>query len=206
MNDLYFNNKISCFDLLSLISEEKYNVENAEKLLKNYEYMFLGKNEYFDEIFYALKELCLHIKINCLYSNTEKEKSLYPIFDRNITTLSDNCLEVVKIKNNSRHIPDRWVRFEDYDLPVEFKLHSFNISAKEQLRRYIDYYGSKLGIAIGEKLTTELDEDMIFISIDEMKKEQVILDRTTLEKRISGGIKASQTKKIEQLENNKGSR
>lgn len=37
-------------------------------------------------------------------------------------------------------------------------------------------------------------------------KEQVILDRTTLEKRISGGIKASQTKKIEQLENNKGSR
>lgn len=34
-------------------------------------------------------------------------------------------------------------------------------------------------------------------------KEQVILDRTTLEKRISGGIKASQTKKIEKLENDK---
>lgn len=31
-------------------------------------------------------------------------------------------------------------------------------------------------------------------------KEQVILDRTTLEKRISGGIKAFQTKKIEKLE------
>lgn len=34
-------------------------------------------------------------------------------------------------------------------------------------------------------------------------KEQVILDRTTLEKRISGGIKASQTKKIEKLESAK---
>lgn len=33
-------------------------------------------------------------------------------------------------------------------------------------------------------------------------KEQVILDRTTLEKRISGGIKSFQTKKIEKLEKN----
>ena len=84
MYDIFYKNKISCLDLLSLISEEKYDIDLVDKLIKNYEIMFLGKNECFDEIFYSLRELCIRIKIELLTHKKEDERSLYPIFDKNI--------------------------------------------------------------------------------------------------------------------------
>lgn len=199
MKDLYYKNKISCLDLLSLISEERFDIETSERLIKNYENMFLGKSTELDEIFYAIKELCIHIKIDSLYQNTKKEKDLYPVFDKNIGYIFDNSVSIIEIKNHPDHIPDRWIQFKNYNIPIEFKLHSFNIAAKRQLRRYIDFYKCKLGIAIGDKLTTNLDDDMLFINIKDLDKEKVILDRTTLEKRIGGGIRAAKTKEIASL-------
>lgn len=93
------------------------------------------------------------------------EKELYKIFDKNIYKLFDNKVQVIKYKNSNKYKPDRWIKYDDCIIPVEFKRYSFTDDSKKQLKKYIDYYGSKFGIAIGAELKTILDNNMMFISI-----------------------------------------
>lgn len=72
-------------------------------------------------------------------------------------------------KSNLKDIPDAWVERNGEEIPVEVKLRDFNESALNQLLRYISSYKTKRGIAVGEKLTVELPENIEFVSLDQLR-------------------------------------
>ena len=51
------------------------------------------------------------------------------------------------------------------DVPVEVKLLGFGNTAVRQLRRYMNFYGAKRGLAIATRLDAELPSDMTFVCI-----------------------------------------
>lgn len=75
---------------------------------------------------------------------------------------------IVKKTNDPKHIPDFWVKQGEEYIPVEVKLHNFNVSALKQLTRYMDFYKCKHGMAVGSKLTVDLPKNIEFISIKEL--------------------------------------
>lgn len=84
---------------------------------------------------------------------------------------------LIEKKNHPKHIPDAWLSIDNEDVPVEIKKGSFNDSALKQLLRYITVYGCNKGVAVGEKLTVELPENIMWIStatLEEKAKEMNI--------------------------------
>lgn len=78
-------------------------------------------------------------------------------------------MKVVTVKVDGKNIPDAWLQDEYGNvIPVEVKLHDFNSAAKKQLERYIQIYHTNYGIAVGEKLTTSLPDNMFFISLSDI--------------------------------------
>ena len=111
-----------------------------------------------------------------------REQDIYPIFNHAIGFIdrpfffvgSKEITPVYNHKMDKANRPDAWVRlglFEDCELaPVEIKLHEFNITALRQLLRYLDFYKCNYGIAVGERLTTEIPNNIFFVSIKELDK------------------------------------
>lgn len=77
--------------------------------------------------------------------------------------------KLITVKSNLKDIPDAWVERNGEKIPVEVKLRNFNESALDQLLRYISSYNAKRGIAVGEKLTVELPENIEFVSLDQLR-------------------------------------
>ena len=73
-------------------------------------------------------------------------------------------VEIVDRKHDGRNIPDAWVKDKEEYIPVEVKLQHFDKSALNQLQRYMRAYKCSKGIAVAEKLTVELPENISFIS------------------------------------------
>ncbi len=78
-------------------------------------------------------------------------------------------VEIVDRKHDGRNIPDAWVKDKEEYIPVEVKLKHFDKSALNQLKRYMRAYNCNKGIAVAEKLTVELPENISFISHKELK-------------------------------------
>lgn len=97
------------------------------------------------------------------------EASLYPKFNKTIEHLSGGRARPIEVDMDQRHRPDAWVRIGEDSVPVEMKLGNFNRAALKQLRRYIGFYDSPGGIAVGKQLTTCLPENITFVSIDEIE-------------------------------------
>lgn len=76
--------------------------------------------------------------------------------------------ELVERENNRHHIPDAWLKENDEYIPVEVKLNNFNASALRQLKRYMEFYDCKNGVAVGDKLTVELPDNIQFVSNKEL--------------------------------------
>lgn len=70
---------------------------------------------------------------------------------------------------NGEGLCDLLIRKNGADCPMEVKLHKFDRSAKEQLRRYMDFYQAPVGYAAAPALTTTLDPDMIFVDVSGWK-------------------------------------
>ena len=96
------------------------------------------------------------------------EKDIYSLFERNYQYILGGNYKIVKIKNDTCHKPDFWLKTNFETIPVEIKLHNFDKKALQQLLRYINFYNCKHGIAVGEKLTAELPDNISFISIDSL--------------------------------------
>lgn len=78
--------------------------------------------------------------------------------------------EAIPIRGkNGKGLCDLLIRANDADCPMEVKLHRFDRKAKEQLRRYMDFYKAPIGYAAAPVLETVLDHDMIFIDVSGWK-------------------------------------
>ena len=133
-----------------------------------------GENAFY----YIMKEYCnserfdytlYKLAVNAFRTLTLKEKneySVHTLFKENYSKFYEG--EIIYHKNNPRHIPDAWVEKDGECIPVEMKRYCFDKQALEQLTRYINFYNCKHGIAVGEKLTVKLPDNIIFISIDSL--------------------------------------
>lgn len=99
-------------------------------------------------------------------SSIPREKDIQSIVKENITKVFNEC-EVISRINDHRHQPDLWLVVQGEEVPVEIKLKKFNRKALEQLERYITFYKCNKGVAIAEKLTTKLPQNIKFISVME---------------------------------------
>ena len=153
------------FELLALASRAADESTDAAKdILKFASMLFHWQDDW------AFKELYGLIAMNVARISMNSEIDLYGQFESCLTKLFGDNAKVIRRKNNPRHIPDSWVRIDDEDIPVEVKLHKFNSKALNQLQRYMDIYGCSKGIAVGEKATVDLPDNIIFVSIDEIKE------------------------------------
>lgn len=91
------------------------------------------------------------------------EKMIHDWFKNNVGSLLGSDFELVKRKNNPKHIPDFWLSNQVEFIPVEIKLSTFNQKSLEQLRRYMNFYGTSKGIAVARDIDCELPENITII-------------------------------------------
>ena len=103
------------------------------------------------------------------YLNKRNELYYQELLKENISKIIPGCKVVTK-KTNGKDIPDAWVEMDGEVLPVEVKLRDFNDKALAQLNRYIQAYKTNGGIAVGRRLSTKQQENILFICIDEFEK------------------------------------
>jgi len=92
-----------------------------------------------------------------------KEADVYDWFRSNYKSVLNPSFTIVKRENDQRHIPDFWLRIGGEDIPVECKLHDFGRSALNQLKRYMDFYHCRHGIAVGADCKCDLPNNIVFI-------------------------------------------
>lgn len=112
-----------------------------------------------DKIFLTIYEAVFLYVVD---GNRTREVDLYTLFQYNYKKLLGENAEIIKFKNDPSHIPDFWVKLDEELIPVEIKLGAFNSTALKQLQRYMNFYKSPKGIAIGESLKTKLPENIMF--------------------------------------------
>lgn len=100
---------------------------------------------------------------NCYNRNKVKEQDVYKWFKQNYKNELGKSVEIVHNKNNPQHIPDFWVLYNGVKTPVECKLDVFNQKALQQLQRYMNFYGSAYGIAVGNRLGCEMPSNIVFV-------------------------------------------
>jgi hypothetical protein len=79
--------------------------------------------------------------------------------------------KLIPVSSHRRGRCDFLIELEGEHRPVEVKRCNFASTAKAQLRRYMDFYGSSKGYAAAPNLTCVLDEDMEFLPIDVQSNE-----------------------------------
>ncbi len=117
-------------------------------------------SEYFNALYDAV---CSYITIRMC----ENEFTYQEIFKKYASRLIKDC-KVIKIKNDKKNIPDAWITIRGILCPVEMKYGDFNAKAKMQLMRYMNVYDTKIGLAIGRKLTVDLPANIEFIPLTEL--------------------------------------
>lgn len=141
------------------------NKKDALNIIKMAEGMYA---KYRDETF---DELCNCVQDFIIYKDIQKDELYYQeIFKNNCKKILGENYEIYDKKNLLRKRPDAWVIYENSEIPVEMKLRDFNYASLEQLLGYISMYGCKNGIAIGERLTTELPKNIKFVELKKIKK------------------------------------
>ena len=69
--------------------------------------------------------------------------------------------ERIKKSGDGVNTPDGWILLDGEEIPVEVKRSNFNKKSGLQLARYMRAYGSKKGIAVSIKFTSEFDDSII---------------------------------------------
>lgn len=133
------------------------------------EFMSLASKLYHPADCDAFNELYSAVAYRVTYETTKDEFYWQEEFKNNINYIIPNS-KIVNKKSNGRDIPDAWVDVNGLLIPVEVKLGGFNIKAKKQLMRYMKAYNCGMGIAVAQELTTELPENILFISHKTIEK------------------------------------
>lgn len=154
--------KIDRFKLLAL-ADKTDNEKRAWEIMKIASILFHPQD---DETFNALYGC---VALNIAANFTKNEYYIHSIFKKNIKKLLGDDVAIADVKNNQRHIPDAWVKQDDQLIPVEMKLKLFDLKALTQLKRYMDFYKSSKGIAVGSASTVILPANITFISIKQIE-------------------------------------
>ena len=108
----------------------------------------------------AIRETFL---INCVNYGKVNEKDVYKWFKQNYKNELGEKTQIIQNKNNPHHQPDLWVLYNGKKTPVECKLRDFNENALQQLQRYMKFYGSAYGVAVGERLVCDIPQNIVFV-------------------------------------------
>lgn len=111
----------------------------------------------------------LHYAVSFLVVDREfrnNEFFYHDLFKKTYPLISGS--EIIKIKNDGKNIPDVWVFDRKENIPVEIKRKDFGKNALQQLKRYIKAYNCEHGIAVAERLTVKLPENIKFVPISEL--------------------------------------
>ena len=155
-------NTYSRFDLLAL-AERATDKKAAAVVLQLASILFHWQD---DSTFNSLYGA---VAMSIAWATNESEATIYDLFSKNFKNVLGENVEIVKRTNNGKHIPDFWIKTEQGVIPVEVKLKDFNLKALHQLSRYISFYETTGGVAVGENLTVELPENITFVSIESLK-------------------------------------
>ena len=158
--------EISTKEKCSVLDTERNVEQSIEQLEEIYILNNASMAKYWSKSFsyyhWNTFERLTHFKNACIdeffYQDLFKEhyKSFLPL------------TELVERKNNRHHIPDAWLKENEEYIPVEVKLNNFNATALRQLIRYMEFYDCKNGVAVGDKLTVELPDNIQFVSNKEL--------------------------------------
>lgn len=155
--------KIDRFRLLAM-ADKANNEKTAWEFMKIASKLFHPQD---DETFNTLYGC---VALNIAFSFAKDEYYIHSIFKKNIKKLLGNDAEIVRVKNNPKHIPDAWVKQNNEMIPVEMKFNEFGLKALNQLTRYMDFYKTNKGIAVGLKLAVILPANITFIPIKQIEK------------------------------------
>ena len=117
----------------------------------------------FDKLYAAVFELSIYEKKRRKEAETN-EFAIQRAFKEKYAN------KVVDIKHDRHNIPDCWIQEDGILKPVEVKKGNFNNVALYQLKRYLDAYHCEQGIAVGEKCTVKLPDNIKFIPISDFYK------------------------------------
>ena len=91
------------------------------------------------------------------------ERDVYKWFEQNYKNELGEKTQIIQNKNNPQHVPDFWVLYNGKKTPVECKPGDFNKKALQQLQRYMKFYGSACGVAVGERLVCDIPQNIVFV-------------------------------------------
>lgn len=117
-------------------------------------------------------EHCVRTTVMKFFIDTRPtEQNVYTWFRRVYKEKLGQEWDIIKAKNNPKHIPDFWLSNGKEKVPVECKKGDFNANSLKQLKRYIEYYGCEKGIAVAQSLCVDLPSNITFIgfSIEELE-------------------------------------
>lgn len=154
--------------LACAVDESFENADRAWLMLENASQIFHPINiQQFNQLYHAVAMYFAIMKTkddkHFLSDVTTYERELYEKFKEKVKDLLGDDVEVIEKENDRRHIPDLWVRIGGEDVPVEIKKGPFDWKALSQLIRYMLFYKSKFGIAVGSELKADLPDNITFI-------------------------------------------
>lgn len=160
-------------DLVNIEKILKGSYSNPDALSENLEGIANADRDNILSTYFPFIRQAVSEKIIGNFNNTRiTEKVVHDWFQNNLNRVVGENYKIVKHKNDKKNIPDFWVSTPT-DLkiiPVEIKLHSFDSKGLEQLKRYMNFYESDRGIAVGKNLSCELPENISFINYIEAWK------------------------------------
>ena len=95
------------------------------------------------------------------------EFDIHRWFAKNFKTILGSDYELSNFKSNPKHQPDVWLVKESELVPVEIKSGDFTGKGLSQLKRYMDFYGTRDGIAVARGLKCELQQNIKFLNYKE---------------------------------------
>jgi len=171
-HNLYKNQYKTLNEILDLKDDE----DKAKQLDDLYTaILYVGeKHNYidkdFENIVWQLRNLIQFENSYWKFKSLEyRENSLYPMIKEKIIIKIKNAKLLDKV-NDPKHKPDLWVELSNKEIPVKVKKFDFGKTALRQLQRYMNFYKSTQGIAVAKNLTTELPNNIRFISIKELEE------------------------------------
>ena len=158
--EIYIDGKhIDRFHMLALALRAD-NKDSANLILKNASALYHHRGDVvFNELYEAAFERIardFYFKNEFYYQDLFKEKAEELGYGK-----------IVSHKDNSKHKPDAWINRNDELIPVECKLHDFDAKALKQLTRYMTFYHAEHGIAVANRLTVDLPDNIEFVSFSD---------------------------------------
>ena len=160
--------KMDQYQLLAFANEfSDFNKDDAWSIMNFASSLFHPENDWAFNTLYGAVAMDMTRKS----MSENREYWLHDFFNNNVSQILGQEAKIVKVKQNSRHQPDSWVQVDDNILPVEIKNGPFDNKALRQLTRYIKFYNSKGGVAVGNELAIKLPSNIRFYNCSNWREQ-----------------------------------